>query len=51
MMGLDAIMTGLRYNSKDDYEAIEKAEIIYDTLYYVVKLKFLKRGIEMNWRL
>ncbi len=38
---LDIIMTGLRYNSKDDFEALEKAEIIYNALYTYGKLKLL----------
>jgi hypothetical protein len=31
-IGLDAIMTGIRLNAKDDYEAIQKAKIVYDSL-------------------
>lgn len=30
---LDAVMTGIRYNSRDGYEAVEKAAMVYDALY------------------
>jgi hypothetical protein len=41
--GLDAIMTGIRLNSKDDFEAIQKAEQVYDALYSYCKLKLLRQ--------
>ena len=41
-MGLDAVMTGIRYNSKDDYEAVEKASTVYDALYTYCRLKLLR---------
>jgi len=41
--GLDAVMIGLRYNSKDDYEAVEKATIVYDALYTYCKVKLLRK--------
>jgi hypothetical protein len=40
--GLDAVMTGIRLNSKDDFEAIKKAEQVYDALYSYSKLKLLR---------
>jgi len=40
--GLDIIMTGIRYDSKDDYEAIKKAEIVYNALYKYCKVKLLR---------
>jgi len=41
-IGLDATMVGIRYNSKDDFEAIEKAAIVYDALYTYCKIKLLR---------
>jgi hypothetical protein len=40
-IGLDAIMIGARFNVKDDFEAVEKAEYVYDALYSYCKLKLL----------
>ena len=40
--GLDIIMVGIRYNSKDDFEAVRKAEIVYDALYIYGKVKLLR---------
>jgi len=39
---LDIIMTGIRYNSEDDYEALEKASIVYDALYTYYRLENLR---------
>ena len=39
--GLSAVMVGIRLNSKDDFEAVEKAEIVYDALYSFAKMKLL----------
>ncbi len=41
-IGLDAIMTGVRLNAKDDFEALEKAAYVYDALYSYCKLRILK---------
>lgn len=41
-LGLDAIMTGARFNAKDDFEAVEKAAYVYDALYSYCKFKFLR---------
>jgi len=39
--GLSAVMVGIRLNSKDDFEAIRKAEAVYDALYSFVKMRIL----------
>ena len=41
-VGLSAIMTGARFNVKNDFEAVEKAEYVYDALYSYCKLKLLR---------
>ncbi len=41
--GLEAIMTGIGMVSKDDQEAIEKANPVYDALYTNCKLKILRQ--------
>ncbi|MEM3618258.1 MAG: chromate resistance protein [Candidatus Bathyarchaeia archaeon] len=41
-VGLNAIMTGARFNVKDDFEAVEKAAYIYDALYSYCKYKLLR---------
>jgi hypothetical protein len=41
-IGLDAIMTGARFNAKDDFDAVEKAAYVYDALYSYCKLGLLK---------
>ncbi len=41
-IGLDAIMTGVRFNVKDDFEAKEKAAYVYDALYSYCKFKLLR---------
>ena len=41
-IGLSAIMTGARFNVKDDFEAIEKAAYVYNALYTYCKLKLLR---------
>lgn len=41
-IGLSAIMTGARFNVKDDFEAVEKAAYVYDALYSYCKLKLLR---------
>jgi len=40
--GLSAIMTGARFNVKDDFEAVEKAAYVYDALYSNCKFKLLQ---------
>jgi hypothetical protein len=42
-IGLSAIMTGARFNVKDDFEAVEKASYIYDALYSYCKFKLLRQ--------
>lgn len=42
-IGLDAIMTGARFNVKDDFEAVEKATYVYDALYTYCKIKLLRK--------
>ena len=41
-IGLSAIMTGARFNVKDDFEAVEKAAYVYEALYSYCKLKLLR---------
>jgi len=41
-IGLSAIMTGARFNVKDDFEAVEKAVYVYEALYSYCKLKLLR---------
>jgi len=41
-IGLSAIMTGARFNMKDDFEAVEKAAYVYDALYSYCKFKLLR---------
>jgi hypothetical protein len=41
-IGLSATMTGARFNVKDDFEAVKKAEYVYDALYTYCKLKLLR---------
>jgi hypothetical protein len=41
-IGLDVIMTGSRFNAKDDFEAVEKAAYVYDALYSYCKFKLLR---------
>ncbi|RJS77661.1 chromate resistance protein [Candidatus Bathyarchaeota archaeon] len=41
-IGLNAIMTGARFNVKDDFEAVEKAAYVYDALYSYCKYKLLR---------
>lgn len=41
-IGLSAVMTGARFNVKDDFEAVEKAAYVYDALYSYSKLKLLR---------
>ncbi len=40
--GLDSIMTGISIVSKNDDEAIEKAEVVYNALYVHCKLKLIR---------
>jgi len=42
-LGLRAIMTGARFDVKDDFEAVEKAVYIYDALYNYCKFELLRR--------
>ena len=42
-IGLSAIMTGARFNVKDDFEAVEKAAYVYDALYSYCKFKLLRQ--------
>jgi hypothetical protein len=37
--GLDAIMTGISIAAKDDFEAVEKAVLVYDALYNFCKVE------------
>jgi hypothetical protein len=41
-IGLSAIMTGARYNLRDDFEAVEKATYVYNALYTYCKIKLLR---------
>lgn len=41
-IGLNALMTGTRFNARDDYEAVEKTAYVYDALYSYCKYKILK---------
>lgn len=40
--GLSAIMTGARFNVKNDFEAVEKAAYVYEALYSYCRLKLLR---------
>jgi diphthamide biosynthesis methyltransferase len=40
--GMEAIMTGFGIVSKDDYETIAKASLVYDALYTNCKLKLIR---------
>ncbi len=40
-VGLEAIMTGIGVDSKDDYEVIQKAGLVYDALYTNCRLKLI----------
>ena len=42
-IGLNAVMTGARFNVKDDFEAVEKAAYVYDALYTYCKIKLLRK--------
>lgn len=42
-IGLSAIMTGARFNVKDDFEAVEKAAYVYDALYTYCRIKLLRK--------
>ena len=44
--GLDAVMTGISIMAKDDHEAIEKAQPVYDAFYANCKLKLLREKHE-----
>ncbi len=41
-IGLNAIMIGARFNARDDFEAVEKAEYVYEALYSYCKFKLLR---------
>jgi len=41
-IGLDVIMTGARFNAKDDFEAVEKAKYVYDALYSYCTFELLR---------
>jgi len=41
-IGLSAVMTGARFNVKDDFEAVRKAAYVYDALYSYCKFKLLR---------
>jgi len=40
--GLSAIMIGIRIESKDDFQALEKAKCVYDALYAYSKLELVR---------
>ncbi len=40
--GLDAVMTGISMNAKDDHEAIAKAAPVYDAFYAFCKLRLIR---------
>ncbi len=42
--GLEAIMTGIGMDSKDDHEAIQKASLVYDALYTNCRLKLIRES-------
>ena len=42
-IGLSAVMTGARFNVKDDFEAVDKAAYVYDALYSYSKFKLLRQ--------
>ena len=41
-IGLSAMMTGARFNVKDDFEAVEKATYVYNALYTYCRLELLR---------
>ena len=46
--GLDALMTGISMDAKDDHEAIEKARTIYDAFYTFCKLRLLHQKYKIE---
>ena len=40
--GLEAVMTGLGFTSKDDHEAVARASLVYEALYTNCKLKLIR---------
>jgi len=48
-VGLDRLMTGVRYSSKDDFEALQKAAIMYDALYTYCKVKLLRENMNRSY--
>ena len=48
-IGLNAIMTGARFNVKDDFEAVNKAAYVYDAL-HIADSSCFERNTRMNWR-
>jgi hypothetical protein len=42
-IGLSAVMTGARFNVKDDFEAVDKAAYVYDALYSYSRFKLLRQ--------
>ncbi len=40
--GLEAVMTGLGFMSKDDHEAVARANLVYEALYTNCKLKMIR---------
>ena len=42
-IGLDVIMTGIRLNAKDDFEAIQKSKIVYGSLFSYCKFKIIRK--------
>ena len=45
-IGLNAIMTGARFNAKDDFEAVKKAAYVYEALYSYCRFKLLREKHE-----
>jgi hypothetical protein len=42
-IGLSAVMTGARFNVKDDFEAVDMAAYVYDALYSYSRFKLLRQ--------
>ena len=40
--GLEAVMTGLGFTSKDDHEAVARASLVYEAFYTDCKLKLIR---------
>lgn len=47
-LGLSAVMTGSRFNVKDDFEAVQEAVYVYDALYSYCQFQILCKKYEQE---